>query len=179
MSQDEVEDAVQVCLTVVELDAVSRQVDRRLEQLAPGERSERAVGVLKAHRGARDRAGWGSDVEDLRRPAAEVHVNAVHVGELAVRQTETRDGDEEVEDAGRAVTGTVDEHEAARTGAGERTFRDPGDERRRDGCVDCIAPGFEHASARLRGQRVAGGNCPFHAGRLARISAGSLSPHGP
>ena len=89
---------MQVRLALVQLDAVSREVDRRLEEVAPGERAEGAVRVLQAERGAGDRAGGSADVEDLGRAAAEVHVHAVHVREVAVVEAEPGDGDEEVVD---------------------------------------------------------------------------------
>ena len=107
-------------------------------------------------------------MEDLGRAAAEVDGHAVHVRQLTARESEARNGDEEVEHAGRAVARAMDQHEAARSGTRERALGDPGDERRRDGCVDGVAPCFEDAGARLRGQTMAGGNCPSHAGRLAR-----------
>src|SRR5207244_5035004 len=63
--QDEVEDGVQVRLAVVQLDTVSRQVDRRLEEVAPGKCPEGAVRVLESQGSAGDSAGSGPDVEDL------------------------------------------------------------------------------------------------------------------
>ena len=59
------------------------------------------------------------------RAAAEVDVHAIHLGEVPLRQPEAGDGDEEVEDAGRAVACAVDEHESAGAGAGERALGDP------------------------------------------------------
>src|SRR5206468_8989215 len=63
--QDQVEDAVQVRLAVVELDAVACRLDRRREQVTPRQAAERAVRGLQAKRGAGDRAGGGADVEAL------------------------------------------------------------------------------------------------------------------
>ncbi len=68
---------------------------------------------LQADRGAWDSAGGGADVEDLGRAAAEVDVDAVHLGEVALFQAQARDGDEEVEDACRTVARAVHEHESA------------------------------------------------------------------
>ena len=84
VAQDEVEDRVQVCLSVVQLDPVPREVDRRPEELAPRERAEGAMRLLQADRRAGDRARGGADVEGLGRAAAEVDVDAVHLGELAL-----------------------------------------------------------------------------------------------
>ena len=161
---------MQVRLALVQLDAVSRELDRWLEEVAPGERAEGAVRVLQPERGAGDRAGGSADVEDLGRAAAEVHVHAVHVREVAVVEAEPGDGDEEVVDPSGAVTGAVDEHEPARAGAGERALGDPGDERRSDGRVHGVSAGGEHVGACLCGQRVTGCDCPSHASRLARSS---------
>ena len=183
VAQDQVEDPVQVRLAVVELDAVARELDRRLEEVAPGEASERLVRRLEPECRARNRAGGGADVKALRRAAAEVDVDVIHQRELAL-VAETGDRDEEVEYARALVARAVHEHEAAGARPGERAFRDPGDERGSDGGVDCVAAGLQDACARLRGLRVAACDCPSHgprvdvgseetrAGRSARISVG-------
>ena len=106
-------------------------------------------------------------MEDLRGAAAEVDVDAIHLGEVPLVEPEAGDGDEEVEDAGRAVACAVDEHESAGAGAGEWALGDPGDERRPDGRVDGVSSGGEHVRARLCGQRVPGCDCPSHAGRVS------------
>ena len=69
-AQDQVEDRVQIGLGRVELDAVAGELDRRRDELAPGQRAERAVRLLEAGERARHRARGSADVEDLRRAAA-------------------------------------------------------------------------------------------------------------
>src|SRR5439155_13732635 len=96
VAQDQVEDAVQVRLPVVELDAIARELDRGLEEVTPRQASERLVRGLKPECGAGNRAGRGADVKALRRAAAEVDVDVFHQGELGV-VAEARDRDEEVE----------------------------------------------------------------------------------
>ncbi len=169
VAQDQVEDAVQVRLPVVELDAIARELDRGLEEVTPRQASERLVRGLEPECGAGNRAGRGADVKALRRAAAEVDVDVFHQGELGV-VAEARDRDEEVEDARTAVARTVDEHEAACAGAGERALRHPRHERGRDGGVDRVAASLQRPRARLRGQPMAACDCPSHGQRVnARV----------
>src|SRR5712691_6582132 len=107
---------MQVRLAVVQLDAVPRKLDRRREQVAPRQLAERLLRGLETDYGAGHSTRGGADVEDLRRAAAEVHVHPIHLRELTHLQPEPGDGDEEIEDAGRAVARAMDQHEAARTG---------------------------------------------------------------
>ena len=154
---------MQVRLALVQLDAVPREVDRRPEEVAPGQQAERAVRFLEPNCYTRDCARGGADVEDLGRAAAEVDVDAVHVHDVPLLEAEPGNRDKEVVDAGRLVAGAVDEHESARAGAGERALGDRGDERRGDRGVHGVSSRGERVGACLRRQRVSGCDCPSHA----------------
>src|SRR5262249_53180953 len=173
--EDQVEDAVQVRLSLVELHAVARELDRRLEELAPRQAPERAVRGLEPERRARDRTRRRADVEPLRRAAAEVDVDVIHAAERAP-VAEPGDGDEVVEDARALVTRAVHEHEGAGARAGEGAFCNPRDGGRADGCVDGVAAGLQHLCTRPRGEHMSARHRPLHAGRLeARASSGGTT----
>jgi hypothetical protein len=57
----------------------------------------------------------------------------------------------------------VDEHEAAGARPREGALDHPGDEAGRHTSVDGVSAGFEDPRARLRGRRVTGRYCAFHA----------------
>src|SRR5206468_3685963 len=172
--QDHVEDRMQVGLRPGQLDAAAGELDRRLQQHGPRERAVRAVGGLEAGCRARDGAGGDADAEDLvvLGAAAEADVDGLHLAAAGTAASEPRNGDEEVEQPGRAVTGAMDEHEAAGAGAGQRALRDPRGERRGDAGVDGVAALGEDARARLRRQRVAARDRSAHgAKRIARTGS--------
>ena len=162
VAQDQIEDRVEIGLRFRQLDALPRVANRGLEQDRPGKRPEEPVRLAQPRGRPRDRAGRGADPERLRRLRREGDVHGLHLCDLAAVEPESRNGDEVVEHARRAVAGTVDEHEAARAGAGEGTLGDPGDEGRSDGRVHRVPALAEHTGARLGGERVAGGNCASH-----------------
>jgi len=105
-------------------------------------------------------------------------------GPVAARRAMPGDGDEEVEEAVGVVGRPVDEHEAARARPRERALGDPGDERSGDAGIDCVATLRQDLRARLRGERMPGRDCAFHAERvlltLDRFTgrAGSLAARG-
>ena len=167
MSQDQVEDRVEVRLGSVQLDAASRELDRGREQLAPRERPEGAVRLLQPGRGSGDGARRGADVEDLIR-VAEGDVDVVHRAALVGFEAAAGDVDEEVEQPCPAVVAAVDEHETAAARAGERALCHPRREGGRDARVDGVAALGEHAGAGLGGQRVAGGDRTSHRSRVIR-----------
>ena len=80
-------------------------------------------------------------------------------------RAEAGNGDEEVEQAVDAVARAVDEHEAARAGAGQRALGDPGRERGGDAGVDRVAALGEDPRAGLGRQRVPGGDRALSRGK--------------
>src|SRR5205823_5669189 len=69
MAQDQVEDRVEVRLLARDLDAAPRELDRRLQELAPRQPSVRLVDGLEPAGRAGDRARRRADPEDLGRLA--------------------------------------------------------------------------------------------------------------
>src|SRR5262249_48793874 len=68
MPQDQVEDAVQVRLPVVELHAAACELDGGLEEVAPRQPAEHLVRRLEPERRSRNRTGGGADVERCVEP---------------------------------------------------------------------------------------------------------------
>src|SRR5204862_3144667 len=71
VSQDQVEDRVQVGLRTGQLDPSARELERRFEEARPRHRSVRPVRSLQAGDRPGDRTGAGSDPEDLAGAAVE------------------------------------------------------------------------------------------------------------
>jgi len=155
---------VQVRLRPRQLDAGPRELDRRLQQLPPGQAAVRPVHGLEAERGAGHRARRLADPEHLRRlaVAAEADVDRVHLRAARPRQAEPRSRDEEVGDARRAAVRGQDERKPAGPRARERALGDPAGERGRDTGVDRVAAFLERPGTCGRGQRVARRNGPLH-----------------
>ena len=166
--QDHVEDLVQERLRLVQRDAVAGVLDRGLEQHPPGQAAEAPVRLAEPGRRARDRTRGRADPVELAGLRREVDRHLVHLAGCAARQPEARDGDEVVEQANRAVAGLVDEHEAARAGAGERALGNPGDERRGDAGVDRVPALGQCSGSRLGGERMSCCDGPTHPSRLLR-----------
>ena len=103
---------------------------------------QRRVDACAPRRGRRSRPGTAHEAAPMRKSCDDSGVKStssgVHLGLAQPAAAETRDGDEVVEHAGRIVGSEVDEHEAARAGAGQRALGDPRDERGRDAGVDGV-----------------------------------------
>src|SRR6188508_1304641 len=110
VAQDEVDDGVQVRLRLGELDTVPGELDRRLHQALPRPRPVHAVDVLQTRRRARHGARSRPDPEDLR-GLDEADVDLLHLPRRRLPQTDARNGDEEVDQPARPVTGLSATHD--------------------------------------------------------------------
>jgi hypothetical protein len=142
--------------------AVARQRGRGRRQVAEPRRAP------AAHRGvdpggvAVRPAGGGADVEDLRRVAAEVHLDGHERGAIGGIAAVAGRGDEEVQQH-RRLAGLGDEHVAAGAGPAQQRLGDPRREHGGDRRIDRVSAGAQHVGARLRGQRMACGDHPGEA----------------
>ena len=100
-------------------DPVAGQPDSRGDEIGERHRAEPLRRRGQPARDARDAAGRGADVEDLG-GVAEVDVDRLELGPRS-RPSRPARRDEEVEQR-RVPAGLVDEHEAARTEAGQRAL---------------------------------------------------------
>ena len=114
------EDPVEVRLALRDLEPAVGELDRRLQQLRPGQRAVGAVRGLQSGRRAGNGARLGADAEELRLRALEDHRDRLRLGARAARH-----GHEEVEDARSPVARGVDEHEPAAAGPGQGTLGHP------------------------------------------------------
>src|SRR4029453_13231072 len=97
--QDQVEDRVEVRLFLGHLDSHPRELDRRLEELRPGNRSEPPMRSLQPGDDARNGDRSGPDAKDLRKRTVEVDADGLHLANVAALQPGSGDGDEEVQQA--------------------------------------------------------------------------------
>ena len=160
--EDPLEDQVQERARLVALEALARQRDRRLDEVAPLARREAAVDLLETGEEPGDRDRALADVEDLRPGVAEVDDELLHLAEPARRNLE------EAVEHRRLAGGLVDEREAASGRARERPFRDECGERGCEQRVDGVPAVAQHARAGLGRERVTGCDRASHPGRLLR-----------
>src|SRR5437588_327780 len=80
-------------------------LDRRPEQVPPGQCPVRTMRLLEAERGARNRTRGRADPEHLGRPAGEVDVHLLHLPRRGAMEAEPGHRHEEVEHPRRAVAG--------------------------------------------------------------------------
>ena len=164
VTQDQVEDRMQVRLRPVQLDARTSELDRRLQELAPGKPAVAPVQRLEAHRRARYGARRLADPEDLDGlVVAKADVDRVHGGPGRRRAPLSRRRDEEIGHPRRAPVARDDQGEAARARPGERAFGHPG---RECGChtgVGGVSALLQDPRARRRRQRMPGRNRAIHA----------------
>ena len=158
--EDPFEDPVQERARLVAHEALPRERDRGLDEVAPLARREAPVGLLEPGEepGHRDRAL--ADVEHLRPRVAEVDDELLHLAEAC-----GRDAEEAVEH-GRLAARLVDEHEPAAGRAGQRPFGDERRERGGEERVDRVPALAQDARARLGGQRMTGCDRASHPERV-------------
>ncbi len=148
---------MEVRLALRDLEAPVGELDRRLHEVSPRQRAVGAVHGLQAGGGAGNGARLRPDPEELRLRALEDDGDRLRLGPRAAR-----DGDEEVEDAGPAVSRGVDEHEPAATWPGQGTLGHPGSEPGRNAGIDRIAASLQGSSADFGREGVTRGDCALH-----------------
>jgi hypothetical protein len=165
VAQDLVQDRVQVRLWPVELNAGSGEIDRGLQELAPGKPAVAPVQGLEAGGGSGHGARCLADPEHLGRLAiaAEADIDRVHRSSGRGRKSAAGRRDEEIGDPwGSAVTGN-DQGEATRAGPGKGAFGDPGGKRGCHAGIDRVSTLAEHPRACRRCERVPGRDRAIHA----------------
>ena len=167
VTQDDVENRVQVRLLRRDHDSLAGDRDRRLEERRPRGSPVRAVRLLEPG----DDAGRGdrgdADTEGLGARVVEVDGDRVHLADRVCLQAGPRYRDEEVEEARTPVLRAVDEQEAAAAGARQCALRDPGDEGGPETGVDRVAAVGEDARSGLRRQRVPGCDGASHGAAIS------------
>ncbi len=127
MPQDQVENRVQMGLRAGHLDSATCELDRRREQLRPGQGPVGAMQGLEPCRRSGDRARGLADPEDLggRSVTAELDVDRVHLGVPGALVSSPRGGHEEVREALGTAVGRVHKRKTACSRAGQRALGDP------------------------------------------------------
>ncbi len=133
----------------VEDDAVARQRNCRLDQLAPGQLAVLAVRVLQAAHDAGDAGGTGPDAAVARRLAGGVEVHVARRG--AWRRLAVVDG------GARAVR-QPDHHEPAAADVAGGRMRDAQGEGDGDGGIDRVAAALQDGDAHVAGVGLRAGD---------------------
>jgi hypothetical protein len=111
----------------------------------------------------RHRARGAPDPEALDGLLVERDVHLAHRRSSRAVEAAPGQSDEEVEETVGTIPGSMDQHESARAGPGQRALCHPRREPGSDARIDGVAALLQDLCARDGGQRMAGGDCASHA----------------